>query len=469
MKNRLLLSGFLGFFALSLFAQLTFKVTSIPSNTPSGDQIFVAGNFQGWNPGSTSHILNKNIDGSWQLTISPSTGPLQFKFSRGSWAKVESNASGGYIPNRTHNYTGGNDTLILTIAGWEDLGSSGSTNSTAAPNVKILSSAFNMPQLNRNRRIWIYLPPDYENSQKRYPVLYMHDGQNVFDASTSFAGEWKVDESLNDLHAKGDFGCIVVAIDNGQVLRTNELSPWFNASYKAGGEGAQYMKFITETLKPHIDSAFRTRPAREYTALMGSSLGGLISHYGLLQHQKTFSKAGILSPAYWFNNEIDSFTNVTALDGKMKFYIIAGQNEGSGSVVRDVDKMTSILTSKGLQSDEVRKLIHQDGQHSEWYWAREFPAAYIWLFKDSNLTSIPATEHKEIKVFPNPADSVLNVHGFDRLEKPNFRILNIEGKLMMKGKLTQEIIDLQKLPAGAYVIQIFEKKQLVLKNQFILK
>ena len=196
--------------------------------------------------------------------------------------------------------------LELEILGWEDLGSS---NSTAADNVSVLDEDFYIPQLDRYRRIWIYLPPDYEdNPDQHYRVLYMHDGQNVFDESTSFAGEWEVDESLNDLFLDGDKGCIVVAIDNGADLRINEYSPWYNATYQAGGEGEAYVDFIVETLKPYIDSNFRTLPDRQHTGIMGSSLGGLISHYAMVEHPEVFGKVGVFSPAYWFNPEIYDHT-----------------------------------------------------------------------------------------------------------------------------------------------------------------
>ncbi len=451
----------------AIFAQLTLKVTSIPSNTPPDNKIYVAGNFQGWNPGDANSILTKNLDGTYQITITPPAGQVQYKFTRGTWAKVEGNATGTYLPNRTFNYSGTATTAELTIASWEDLGAGGSSNSTAAPNVFALDKAFNMPQLNRTRRIWMYLPQDYEKTQKRYPVLYMHDGQNVFDAATSFAGEWKVDETLNDLHSKGDYGCIVVAIDNGQALRTNELSPWYNNNYKAGGEGEKYMRFIVETLKPYIDANYRTRPERDYTAIMGSSLGGLISHYGILEFKNVISKAGVFSPAYWFNPEINDYTKNMSIDNKMKFYIIAGQKEGSAAFVEGVNAMASTLSSKGLTSDQLKTLIHEDGQHSEWYWAREFAAAFQWLFKDLKLTNTAAENSFGVRVFPNPADSVINVTNVDKLKKAQYKLQSLDGKTLKKGKLETGRIELTNLAPGPYVLQVFSNEELILKERII--
>ena len=126
----------------------------------------------------------------------------------------------------------------------------------------ILSDAFDMPQLGRARRVWLYLPPDYEsNPERRYPVLYMHDGQNVFDEATSYAGEWGVDETLDAMHAAGELSVIVVAVDHGVERRFDEYSPWNNAQY-GGGEGDEYVDFLVETLKPYVDAHYRTLPDR---------------------------------------------------------------------------------------------------------------------------------------------------------------------------------------------------------------
>ena len=151
--------------SFSLQAQLTIKVTSIPINTPAGASIYIAGNFNTWNASDPTKILTKSGT-EYSITINPAPGALEFKFTRGSWPTVEGNAAGTYLPNRTFNYTGGTQTLNLTILSWEDLGTG--TPGTAAANVQILDNAFYIPQLNRNRRIWLYLPPDYNSSSKRF-------------------------------------------------------------------------------------------------------------------------------------------------------------------------------------------------------------------------------------------------------------------------------------------------------------
>lgn len=130
---------------------------------------------------------------------------------------------------------------------------------TAASNVSIIQKEFVIPHLNTiSHKIWVYIPPNYAKTSKKYPVIYMHDTQNLFDNATSYAGEWKVDEILNSLFEKTGKGFIVVGIENGGEERINEYTPWRNEKYD-GGKGAIYIDFIVHTLKLYIDSNYRTK------------------------------------------------------------------------------------------------------------------------------------------------------------------------------------------------------------------
>ncbi len=466
MKAKLLL--LLIFLTGQVFAQLTIKVNSIPANTPANADIHVAGSFQGWDPGDPNYILTNNGDGTYQITITPPNGLIKYKFTRGSWATVEGNATGTFLPDREFNYTGGAVTEQVTILTWEDLGG-GSGGGTAADNVFLLSDNFYMPQLDRHRRIWIYLPPDYDSSSKYYPVLYMHDGQNLFDKNTSFAGEWEVDESLNELFNQGNHGAIVVGIENGGGKRIDEYSPWYNQNYQAGGEGALYVDFIVETLKPYIDQNYRTLPGPEFTCLFGSSLGGLISHYAIIKHQDVIGKAGVFSPAFWFNPEIFQHSANTPKTADLKIYMLAGMQEGNGSVVADVNQMESALLNNGFENDELNKAFHNDGQHSEWYWAREFPWAYLWLFDGMDFTSASEAEAGKIKLYPNPADTLLNLENLPELRRPTYRISGLNGKVYEKNRLDGSTINVSQLPSGVYVLNVYSKKEIVFTEKFVVK
>lgn len=445
--------------AVAAPAQLTIRVTDIPNDTPSDEDIYIAGNFNGWDPGNAAYILENQGGEVFSLTLTLSPATLQFKFTRGSWQTVEGNANGGFLPDRTYNYTGGADTIELQILTWEDVGGG----STAAPNVSILSQNFFIPQLNRNRRVWLYLPPDYQDSEKRYPVLYMQDGQNVFDAATSFSGEWEVDESLNRLFDEGDEGVIVVGIDNGGARRIDEYSPWNNPSY-GGGEGDAYVDFIVETLKPYVDANYRTKPEREFTGIMGSSLGGLISFYAGIEHQDVFSKVGAFSSSFWFADEVFTHVANTGKEADMRIYMIAGQLEGSGGgQVADMNAMYNTLLSAGFSEEEVIALSHADGQHSEWYWAREFPAAYEWLYQAGTTdVKIQDWEKPLFRVFPNPSDTNFQVITTAALKNVQYEVLSVDGRLVrQRAPLGDGMIRPDGLEAGVFFLRAYSEGKLI--------
>ncbi|NJL74605.1 MAG: alpha/beta hydrolase [Saprospiraceae bacterium] len=247
--------------------------------------------------------------------------------------------------------------------------------------VFVVDQEFHIPHLNRKRKVWMYLPPDYEHTDKRYPVIYMQDGQNLFDEKASFAGEWYVDETLDHLfHHHGDQGAIVVGVENAKegTQRLSEYSPWFNAYNNYGGDGEHYVNFIIHTLKPYIDEHFRTFPERENTAIMGSSMGGLITLYAVIQYQEVFGKAGIFSPSLWFSES--AFTHIDQVRKRcnVKLYLVAGEKEGA-YVSNGLRRLYYTLLQTGFNNNEINMEIAWDGTHQEWFWAREFPKAYQWL------------------------------------------------------------------------------------------
>ncbi len=368
-----------------LRAQVYLEIQSIPSNTPANDPIFVAGNFNAWNPGSPAWQLALDTTNAvYRIAVSSPLDTLKFKFTRGSWATVEGNAVGQFLPDRKHPNTAG-DTLVLNIASWE-----GNTpQTTASPQVSRIEGFFMAP-LNRSRRIWIWLPADYASSTDRYPVLYMHDGQNLFDQYTSYAGEWAVDEALEQREQAGLPVPIVVGIDNGGANRTSEYIAWdwTSQTQTVQAEGDLYLDFLEQYLKPYIDSSYRSLTGPENTGMMGSSLGALISSYAAARRPNIWGKVGLFSPAYWINPQIYSYVQTAGVGSSaQRFYAVAGQSEGQGSVASNVQQMVQSLGAAGHSSSNVFSIIHSDGQHAEWYWRREFEPAYDWLFSSaSNLS-----------------------------------------------------------------------------------
>lgn len=256
--------------------------------------------------------------------------------------------------------------------------------STAQPNVLVLHNEFEIPELKRKRKIRLYLPPSYNASTKRYPVVYMHDAQNLFDDSTSFAGEWGVDESLNDLSNSDNFEVIVVGIDNGADKRTNEMSPWDHPDF-GKGEGKLYIDFIVKIIKPYIDQNYRTLPDKENTAIMGSSMGGFISHYAAFEYQDVFGRTGIFSPSYWFSDKVFTFTKDKKIDKRHKIYLLAGLKEGS-EMSENTQKMYDEIVASNHPKENIQIYIDPEGEHNEGFWRMHFTKAIVWMFnQDQNL------------------------------------------------------------------------------------
>ncbi|MFH4964813.1 alpha/beta hydrolase-fold protein [Gaetbulibacter sp. M235] len=360
-----------------LFCQVTFIINNLPENHDYKKDIYISGDFEGWSGGEDQYKLIKNHQ-EYHITIPKLKEAISFKFTLGSWDSVECGPENSNIENRTYSFTQPQDTVVITISNWTDK-SLTTKHATASKNVHVFTENFKMPQLNRERKIWVYLPPNYETSSKRFPVLYMHDGQNVFDNATSYAGEWEVDETLNRLSKDYGLNLIVVAIDNG-VERLSEYSPWENSKY-GKAEGDAYLDFIVSTLKPEIDKTYRTKNNAKNTAIMGSSMGGLISHYAGLKYPNVFGKIGVFSPSFWYASESFNYTEEHANQKHLKMYFLVGANEGGDEqMANDMQAMVKLMKTNGFKKKNVYSKVVPDGIHSESFWKVEFEAAVRWLF-----------------------------------------------------------------------------------------
>lgn len=258
---------------------------------------------------------------------------------------------------------------------------------TISGNIKIAQDVYS-PQLDNKRDILIYLPPSYEASQAHYPVLYMHDGYNLFDEATSYTGEWHVDETMEKLAQEEQLEAIVVGIPSMGHDRLAEYSPFVDEKY-GGGRGEAYLSFLVHTLKPLVDTNFRTLPNKRNTGIFGSSMGGLISLYGFFHHPAAFGFAGVMSPSLWFaNRAIFSYVEHAPFQ-QGKIYLDAGTREMGGhwpdqTILRSrsrryygrVRRMKRILVKKGYRP--TRNLLHVEdagGGHNEAAWAYRLPNA----------------------------------------------------------------------------------------------
>lgn len=419
----------------SALAQVELRLESLPVSTPSNATFYAAGSFNNWNPASAQHKFTR-VDGFWTLNLPASSGTAEYKITRGSWPTVEGSSAGGFVPNRSFTYQP-NLKLKLHIAGWEDQKTGG--NSTALPRVKKLD--LEAPQLGLSRKIWIYVPADYDSNSKSYPVLYLHDAQNVFDNATAFAGEWGVDEALDMREKVGKSTAIVVAIEHGNAERLNEYSPYVNSRY-GGGKGNLYVDFLVNTLKPFIDSAYRTLKGPEATGIGGSSMGGLISMYAALKYPAVFGKALIFSPAFWFSDSLYAFASASTPNQGLKLAFLCDDTE-SDEMVPDMLRMKNLLLNKGIDSTNCSYNIKTDGAHSEWFWKREFPAAFEFLFPENTVNGLDffSGNPSTFEIFPNPlhdADlfwrSSANPDSIKLLTKDGRAILTFSGQEIKAGQ-----------------------------------
>ena len=369
------------FFVLAIFsllgavshAQFTLhlKIKSLPA-THADDSIYIAGNFNGWDPGNEKYRFSRSGDLVMLDIAGLANDEYQFKFTRGNWEKGEVASSGRGINNRSIKLIS-DTTVEFSIEAWADDFQVARPH-TASSNVQLMDTAFFIPQLYRTRKIWMYLPPGYATGKKRYPVLYMHDGQNIFDDYTSAFGEWGVDECLDSMIANGIPPAIVVGIENG-AKRVNEYNPYDNNEY-GKGEGEEYIGFLVETLKPFIDKHYRTLSSKENTFIAGSSLGGLISCYAMLRYPDVFGKAGIFSPAFWVAPQLNQLTDSVAAKMNGQFFFYAGEYE-SETMISNMENITEKL---GEGSNAlIYEVTDPEGKHNEQSWRKWFAEFYIWI------------------------------------------------------------------------------------------
>ena len=249
--------------------------------------------------------------------------------------------------------------------------------STAQANVQVLAERLAMPGLNRERGLRLYLPPSYATQpERRYPVIYLHDAQNLFDEATSFIGEWGVDETLNALARSHAFEAIVVGIDHGGDTRVAEMLAWPIAEL-ARVEGDAYIDFIARTVKPWIDARYRTRPEGSQTAIGGASIGASISHSAVLRHPAVFGKALLLSPSYWAAEPLFEQVRTQPAAHHPRLYLYVGSGEVA-QMTEPTQRMAALLQSQGAAS-----ILHVEpgARHNEAAWRAAFGPAVIWLFE----------------------------------------------------------------------------------------
>lgn len=349
--------------------------------------VFIAGTFNQWNPGHPDYCLIK-AGNVWTKTILLQTASaIEYKFTRGSWESVEKDSLGIDVANRVYAVQSANDTVRTFISRW----GTGKRISTVTGHVEVIND-FPISQLGKTRTLRILLPDDYhENLTRRYPVIYMHDGQNLFDDSIAFNGEWGIDESLKTMFDENpEKAFLVVGIDNGPD-RLSEYSPWpFDfRHYHSSGEGGQYAIFLAETLKPYIDSHYRTLTDPEKTMIAGSSMGGLISLYTGLTYPHLFGLIGAMSSTFSdvvVGQQLREFilSEKIKRPEHLRIYLDIGTMESAEtppeSEVKANQQVYELLKDVLPDGSVVILRIIQGGQHRESDWEKRFPHMVRWLY-----------------------------------------------------------------------------------------
>jgi predicted alpha/beta superfamily hydrolase len=251
--------------------------------------------------------------------------------------------------------------------------------------------SFHSKILNNDRDVLVYLPPGYDQSKKkRYSILYLHDGQNLFDGATSFipGQEWRVDETAQALISSGKIEpLIIVGIYNTGKDRIDEYTATADAKYKAGGKADLYGRLLVEELKPFIDKTYRTRKDAAHTGLGGSSLGGLVSIYLGLKYPQVFGRLAVVSPSVWWaNNHIVHYVEALAKEPSVRIWLDIGTKEGRDTqeAQQSVDGarlLKETLVRKGWRLGKDLKYFEAEGaEHNERAWAARVEQILEFLF-----------------------------------------------------------------------------------------
>lgn len=339
--------------------------------------VFVTGNFCDWLPDLDAFQMQSVGPGQYvyefpaELLIAD---PVEYKYTKGGWDHVELSSTGESITNRSIRLEPHTEPDI--VPHWRWYGQP--FDSAFLP--KLVGEEFHLPQLDTNRRVNILLPYDYDaDPTKRYPVLYLNDGQNLFGEGAGY-GSWYVEQKMAMLASRCRHDVILVTIDHGEEQRIKEYT--VERTRMAGrGQGREYLKFICDTLKPTIDANLRTLPDAENTGIGGSSLGGLISIYAGLMHPDVFGRLMVFSPSLWISPKIYFDAIRFQAPVPMRVYVYGGEAE-SVYMVPNLERFKEALVRQqyGGNSIDVYVSVYPEGTHQEAYWSREFPRAIEWLF-----------------------------------------------------------------------------------------
>ena len=354
------------------------RTLKLITTTDDDRPVYVAGTFNNWNARDERYRMEKDSrPGTYRRTFHFDDGNqrVEYKYTRGGWESVE---LGDHEQSALNHVRDTDDHWQVPdrVPHWASPGLE--YRSELLPRIEIIHEHFEIPELIRTRRVAALLPHDYYDTDKRYPVLYLQDGQNLFDDYAPY-GSWGVDKRLASLAGEGHGDLIVVAIDHADTERVSEFTPSFKTRL-GKGDGRKYVRFLAERLKPYIDAQFRTRPEPEHTGIGGSSLGGLISIYAGIMYPDTYEKLMVFSPSLWVTPDIPFNIIRLSQQYRGRMYLYGGEAESS-TMVPNMERFKKQLEAQTRGSQlEIALSVDPLGQHNEARWGREFPRAIRWLF-----------------------------------------------------------------------------------------
>lgn len=365
-----------------------FAVT-VPPETPRYQRLYLSGNVTelgSWRADGLE--LKKEDDGRYVRTIELAGGvPVEYKVTRGSWNSVERGPDGAEMDDRTFTPTK-TESIGIEVATWVDQGKAEPGKSTASGNIR-MHVGFHSTLLNNDRTLAVYLPPGYDdNPDKRYPVLYLQDGQNLYDTATSFAGvEWNADETAEKLIADGKIEPVIIVGVYNSPDRTEEYTPLQSSESDPVARGVYYGWFVAYEVKRFIDKTYRTLPDREHTAIAGSSLGGLIALDTARAHNDVFGVCAAISPALW-SAEGELLSQWTADHDWMantKFWIDMGEGETEdypvGEAVPHLQTLAATMQSAGLvKGEDYMETVVEGEEKNEAAWSKRFGEVLTYLY-----------------------------------------------------------------------------------------
>lgn len=355
--------------------QITFEVTT-KRPLPVGEQVFITGNHDSlgnWDP--DAFPLTRTDDNVWTgSVVFPAGQTLEYKITRGSWQSEETRED-GTVPSNSTVETDQDRLVRHEVACWNDAG--------AVPTPQItgnyrIHEGFHSSFLRFDRRVIVWLPPSYEKDRKRrYPVLYMHDGQQVFDPQTStWKQDWEVDEWCEKLIAQKELRDIIVVAAYSTEDRFVEYNPSLG--------GPQYARFMIEELKPFIDKEYRTLPGSESTAVAGASMGGTISFFLAWTRPDVYFGAACLSPAFRFKNDQFCLDLVrrTARPPSTRIYLYCGLGDSTEQELAEgMNEMAGLLETCGFSRERNLRVVEDlAARHNEASWATHSREWLLYLF-----------------------------------------------------------------------------------------